>query len=1116
MGHPFYRFIAMSCLLLCSLASSAQPVAKAPFMGDCFSRYFGVRDYNAHNQNWDAVQDKRGLIYVANTVGVLEFDGTNWHYIYSNTAALSLSVDSASGIVFVGGSGSLGYLQPNEFGKTRFCSLTHLLPKGMEDIGDVWYTFATPKGVFFITNNYIFRFRNGKFKAWSSEGRFHTAFCLKGNIYIRKKGEGLVKINEETIDFVPGTEILADSRLDVLLPKGPGEYFLAGRELGMMTGRALEGTLEKGNATGLKIEKVKSNMNAFLEEKSLYRGIRLSSGEYALGTMKGGLVILDPQLNLSTIINKTEGLPELSILNVFEDNQHNIWLALYNGIGMVEYLSPFRKMADRHGIMGGIESIGRLKDSYYFGGFLGLFQKKDASNKAEQILKNPTECWDVQAFIPPGSKEADRLLVATKNGCLEIKDGVEQNLILPGQTVLRILPSHVHPGEVYLGTKTGILLIEYSNGTWIQKGKIGNFNETIGTLIEKPNGEIWYTNNNDVVGMVPRTLFGVPGEKPLSSLEVITYGTEDGITSDHDNFAFMVQNEMVLGTPSGLFHPVWDKRTKRYRFVPYSKLGRTFTQRNRGIQRIKEDSSGNVWIISTVNEKKSEHGVALKQANGSYVWNYAPFNRIQEEGDPKDIWISSEKQILIAGTVGVVNYSMNFPYPAPNDPFKAFVRSMISEKDSLFAGSFRTLTASKIFGKEVFIPNINQDNQDLIIPYKQNNLYFNFGSNQFIVSNENVFSVFLEGNDKTWSDWSQKSERSYTNLSEGNYILHVKCRNIFGKESKEGTIRFTILPPWYRTFWAYVIYLLLCSGGFLFIIRAYTRGLNRIIEGQTKELRNQKSQIEFKNKEITDSIVYAKRIQDALMPSYEDVTRLFPQSFIFYRPKDIVSGDFYWAGSNGDQKILAVVDCTGHGVPGAFMSLMGNDNLNEIVNQREITQPEEILEQLRTNIIRALKQRRDGSTSKDGMDAVICRVNYSIMQVDFAGANNPLYFIRPKTSEELDGHTPIMENETHRLYEIKGNKFPVGIFLGNELPRFVGQRLHVKAGDALYLFSDGFADQFGGPLGKKYKYNQLKKLLLDVQVCSMQDQQTRLISTFESWKGDHEQVDDVLIIGVTI
>jgi hypothetical protein len=195
---------------------------------------------------------------------------------------------------------------------------------------------------------------------------------------------------------------------------------------------------------------------------------------------------------------------------------------------------------------------------------------------------------------------------------------------------------------------------------------------------------------------------------------------------------------------------------------------------------------------------------------------------------------------------------------------------------------------------------------------------------------------------------------------------------------------------------------------------------------------------------------------------------------------------------------------------------MGNDNLNEIVNQREITQPEEILEQLRTNIIRALKQRRDGSTSKDGMDAVICRVNYSIMQVDFAGANNPLYFIRPKTSEELDGHTPIMENETHRLYEIKGNKFPVGIFLGNELPRFVGQRLHVKAGDALYLFSDGFADQFGGPLGKKYKYNQLKKLLLNVQVCSMQDQQTRLISTFESWKGDHEQVDDVLIIGVTI
>ena len=1085
-------------------------------MGDCFARYFGVRDYNAHNQNWDAVQDKKGLIYVANGVGVLEFDGTSWRYIYSNTAVRSLGLDTASGMLFVGGSGNLGYLQPNEFGKTRFYPLMHLLPKGMEDIGDVWYTFATTKGVFFITNNYILRFRNGKFKAWSSEGRFHTAFCLNGNIYIRKKGEGLLKINEETIDFVPGTEMLADSRLDVLLPKGPGEYFLAGRELGIMTGRAVEGTLEKGNAKGMKIEKVKSKVNAFLEEKSLYRGIQLSSGEYALGTMKGGLVILDHQLNLTTIIDKSEGLPDLSILNVFEDNQHNIWLALYNGIGMVEYLSPFRNMSDIHGIMGGIESIGRLKNAYYFGGFLGLFEKNDASKKAVQILKNPTECWDVQAFTPPGAKDADRLLVATKNGCLEIKDGMERNLIPPGQTVFRILPSRVHPGEVYIGTKTGITVIKYSNGTWTVKGDIGIINETIGTLVEKSNGEIWFTNNNDVVGMIPRTPDGVRGEKSFSTLEAITYGAEDGITTDHDNFAFMIRNEVVLGTPSGLLHPVWDERIKRYRFKPYSKLGSTFTQRNRGIQRIKEDSSGNVWIVSTVNEKKSEHGVALKQANGTYLWNYAAFNRIQEEGDLKDIWISPEKQILLARTVGVVSYSMHFPYTAPNNTFNAFVRSMISEKDSIFAGNFRTLSASTIFGTEIFIPKIDQGNQELIIPYNQNNLYFNFGSNQFIVSNENRFSVFLEGNDKTWSDWSLKSERSYTNLSEGNYILHVKCRNIFGTESKEGTIRFTILPPWYRTFWAYLLYILFCTGGFIFIIRAYTRGLNRIIEGQTKELRRQKSQIEFKNKEITDSIVYAKRIQDALMPSYEDVTRMFPKSFVFYRPKDIVSGDFYWAGSNGDQKVLAVVDCTGHGVPGAFMSLMGNDNLNEIVNQREITQPEEILEQLRTNIIRALKQRRDGSTSKDGMDAVICRVNHSTMCVDFAGANNPLYFIRPKTSEELEGHTPIMENETHRLYEIKGNKFPVGIFLGNELPRFVGQRITVKADDTLYLFSDGFADQFGGPLGKKYKYNQLKKLLLDAQACSMQEQQTRLISAFDAWKGELEQVDDVLIIGIKI
>lgn len=1114
MAYTFQRFLLLKCLLLCWLAALGQAQVQAPFMGDCFARYFGVRDYNAHNQNWEAVQDKRGLIYVANGVGILEFDGTSWRYLYSNAAARSLGLDTASGTLFVGGSGNLGYLQPNAFGRTTFFSLLHLLPKGMEDIGDVWYTFATPKGVFFITNNYILRFRNGRFKAWSSEGRFHTAFCLNGNIYIRKKGEGLLKINEETLDFVPGTEMLADSRLDVLLPKGPGEYFLAGRELGLMTARSAEGSLEKGTSKGLSIEKVKSPINAFLQEKSIYRGIQLSTGEYALGTMKGGLVILDHHLNLNTIIDKNEGLPDLSILNVFEDNQHNIWLALYNGIGMVEYLSPFRNMSDSHGIMGGIESIGRLKDAYYFGGFLGLFEKKDASNKAVQILSYPTECWDVQAFTPPGAQEADRLLVATKNGCLEIKDGVERNLIPSGQTVFRILPSRVHPGEVYLGTKTGILVLDYSNGTWINKGEIGNFYETIGTLVEKSNGEIWFTNNNDVVGMIPR--HGFKGEKPLASIEAITYGAEDGINTDHDNFVFLIQNEIVLGTPSGTLYPVWDERSRKYRFMPYRKLGDMFTQKNRGVQRMREDGNGNVWIVSTVNETKYENGVVLKQPNGRYKFDCARFNRIPEDGAIKDIWISAENQVLFARTVGVVSFHMNVPYASPNAGFKAFVRSMISDKDSLFAGNFRTLSTSMIFGKEVFVPTMDQTSQELSIPYRQNNLSFDFGSNHFIVSNENRFSVYLEGNDKTWSDWTTKSEKTYTNLSEGNYILHVKCRNIFGTESREGTLRFTILPPWYRTIWAYFLYIIFCTGGFIFIVRAYTRGLNRIIEGQTKELRNQKAQIEFKNKEITDSIVYAKRIQDALMPSHEDVTEMFPKSFIFYRPKDIVSGDFYWAGKRGDHKVLAVVDCTGHGVPGAFMSLMGNDNLNEIVNEREITKPEEILEQLRTNIIRALKQRSDGSTSKDGMDAVICRVNYSTMQVDFAGANNPLYFIRPKSNDVLVGHSPITESKTHLIYEIKGNKFPVGIFLGNELPHFVGHSLQVKPNDSLYLFSDGFADQFGGAQGKKYKYNQLKNLLLTIQDLPMTEQRIRLIEAFESWKGEHDQVDDVLIIGVKI
>ncbi len=251
-------------------------------------------------------------------------------------------------------------------------------------------------------------------------------------------------------------------------------------------------------------------------------------------------------------------------------------------------------------------------------------------------------------------------------------------------------------------------------------------------------------------------------------------------------------------------------------------------------------------------------------------------------------------------------------------------------------------------------------------------------------------------------------------------------------------------------------------------------------------------------KEIVDSINYASRIQSAIMASKSDVEKIFPDSFVYFKPKSIVSGDFYWFSEKNGKRLAAAVDCTGHGVPGAFMSMIGNSFLDEIVNEQGITEPAEILNRLREKVITSLKQREDGTSQKDGMDMTIIAYDSETNAIEFAGAKNPIYYIR-------EG----------KLNEMKGDKMPVGIQSGST-QNFTNHTIPVIKGDVFYLFTDGFADQFGGPAGKKYKYSTFKEYLTRICAKPMTQQPDLLHSEFESWHGQLEQIDDVCILGIRI
>jgi PAS domain S-box-containing protein len=276
------------------------------------------------------------------------------------------------------------------------------------------------------------------------------------------------------------------------------------------------------------------------------------------------------------------------------------------------------------------------------------------------------------------------------------------------------------------------------------------------------------------------------------------------------------------------------------------------------------------------------------------------------------------------------------------------------------------------------------------------------------------------------------------------------------------------------------------------------------------EIQDQKTIIEQKNKDITDSINYARRIQQAILPSAEEMKAVAADHFVFYRPKDIVSGDLYWASNtttstspHRQMAIIAALDCTGHGVPGAFMSIVGHTILEQTLTDKTVNSPAEALNYLNKGVIKTLKQKAgDDFSIKDGMDIALCAIDFEARRLQFAGANNPLYIVRKG-----------------ELMQVTGDKQPIGAYLKESRP-FTNHAIDLEPGDCIYIFTDGIPDQFGGPRGKKFKYKQLQEILIRISPLPMAEQRNAIQKALDDWMNftqpGYEQTDDMLILGIRV
>ncbi len=1080
--------ISFSWSFLLCLAFSLQLQAGVEQESGLYPVYnFSPKQYNALAQNWGCLQDQRGIMYFANNQGVLEYDGSTWNLIKVSTGSLvrSLEMDN-SGRIFVGAVNEFGFLRPDSIGQMTYVSLLSGLDEEYREFSDVWKIHSTNSGMVFQCYHHIFIWNNDSIHTIHSEEEIHESFYADNVLYIKFSESGLARLVGDRFIPVNSSEKFSDKVIFGMITLKPGKILVITESDGLYY---LE--YSAGDFSTDRVRKIRTAEDKLLQNIEIYGAIRIDEERISIGTWGYGAVIMDTSFNLVTFLDKSSGLQDDIVQGQFVDQTGNLWLALSNGISRVEINTPMTQFTDSKGLPGTIQAITRFNGKIYATTNVGLFYldqepyAPSLSDFSQPVFRAvpgiDIECWDMITFSFRGE---EILLVLTNTDIVEVtRDNRTKSLL--SEYPYDLYQSKLDSARVFVGLESGLVSFRRENGKWIPEGYIEEIHENITNIAEDHMGNLWMGTPEDVVLRMHIRNFK---DNRIGEYTISRYGAEEGLP-EGPFIISQYKGPPIVATNRGLYKYIMQED----RFEPDSSYGEQFADDTYYIHRVTEFTDPQIWMVTFSESAESRYGVGyLNQVSaGKFEWISAPFARLSE-GIIHAIYPDKDGIVWLGGEEGLFrfDYKTEKDY---NQDYKAYIRKIeVGDGGLVFGGNF--------FNHAGIIGMYQTTELKPVLPYSKNSLVFNFSAQPSEDESFMKFSYILEGNDKAWSDWTDENYRPYTNLHEGKYIFRVKARNIYGHISEEATYEFTILAPWYRKWWAYILYVLLASALVYIIVKVYTRQLREIIRERTAEVVAQKEVIEEKNKDIMDSIQYAQKIQRALLPPEDDLSKLDLDGFILFLPRDVVSGDFYWLAKQDGKVITVAADCTGHGVPGAFMSMLGVAFLNNIVGAQGIVKPSEILNELRAEVIAALKQKGEEGEQKDGMDLALHVIDYNKMIIEFAGANNPLIMIRDE-----------------EILQVKADRMPIGIHERAGDP-FNNHEMEARKGDVLYTFSDGFQDQFGGPGNKKFMIKKLKELFLQIHQKPMDEQKTILKKAFYDWivPYDAEQVDDVIVIGIRI
>lgn len=792
----------------------AQPVSPESEVGHLYVQNFGPETYDASAQNLAITQGADGLLYVGNGSGVLEYDGASWRLIPipNGSSALSLAVDS-EGRIFVGGVGELGYLAPDPRGRMRYVSLLEQIPQEARDFSDVWTVHTLPEGIYFQTSDRILHWTGrpmDPMEMWRSEAGFYLAYVVRGTYYVRNRG-GLFTLVDGTLHPVPGGATWGKYRIRALLPHGADAYLVMTAEHGLFRCPAAPSGGTGGGETNAADEDACTRFSPgstdLLARLRPYSASQLPDGGFAIGTARGGVVLLDRDGGLRQILNEDSGLRYNRVWSTYVDRQGGLWLGLGNGLARVEVSTSVTSFGKTTGLAGAVTSVARHEGRLYATTTLGLYMLEPGGGRtAPRFVAVPgveTPCWS---------------LLSTGQGLLAgcFRGGYNLDQERWGwadlAVVLSFHRSRQNPALIYLGMQNGLARVNLSTGSWSEAEPIDGIGEQVGTIAEDSQGQLW-------MGRLPGGLLRFqPATNPADAPTITRFGVEDGLPAGGFHAETLGGHLTFVSTlGAGLFRldpQVGSRRSDSLDFIPDTTFDAFLPQGSPDSALLKEDAQGRVWIVAD-----EASGVAHPRADSGYTFaptelrrmpNLQIYNMMIEAGGP--VWLGGPDGLLRLETTHSVDSSTDY---------SARIRRVT------------TATGSLLYAGQRNPPDKTPEPRPtMALDYQDNALRFAFAAPRYDASERIHYRTRLDGFDRAatgdgWSGWSLETDKDYTNLWEGHYVFRVQARDVYGALSREDSFTFRILPPWYRSWWAYGLYTLALGAVVLGSVRFQRQKLRR-------------------------------------------------------------------------------------------------------------------------------------------------------------------------------------------------------------------------------------------------------------------------------------------------